>query len=265
MQERHVQRDRYFKEQAYTTHKYIIPFVGVDFVNTYVQQVLEVGCGEGGGLLPFLDKGITVTGVELGGNKVENARKFLTDHPNVDKLSLVCDNIFNFSTPSKFDLIIVRDVVEHIHPQQPFIAFLQNLLTEKGRLFFAFPPWQNPFGGHQQICKGKILSHLPFFHLLPANLYKKVLQWGGESARTIDDLLEIKQTGVTIERFQKIVKESSFCIVKEAYYFINPNYEIKFGMKPREAFRCLSSIPGLRNYVVTSYYCVLVKQKDEVR
>lgn len=34
--------------------------------------------------------------------------------------------------------------------------------------------------GHQQIAKGKIISHLPFIHLLPRFLYRWLLKLCGE-------------------------------------------------------------------------------------
>ena len=44
---------------------------------------------------------------------------------------------------------------------------------------------------------------------------------------------------------------------KVLYYFINPNYEAKFGLKPREQVGFISSIPFVRNFLITtSYYLV---------
>ena len=37
-----------------------------------------------------------------------------------------------------------------------------------------------PFGGHQQIAKG-FVSRVPFIHLLPENIYAKLLRISGES------------------------------------------------------------------------------------
>jgi SAM-dependent methyltransferase len=221
--------------------------------------VLEIGSGEGGNLKPFLDKGYKVTGVELEAIKNEWATEFLSNHPHRKNLSLICDDIYNFSKTTKFDLIIIRDVVEHIHNQEKFMGFIQDLLAENGRIFIAFPPWCNPFGGHQQICTSKLLSMLPFYHILPKSLYAGILKLGKESTGTIQALLEIKETGISIERFQRIVKQTRYISLKESYYFINPNYEIKFGLKPRIAWKLFSSIPYIRNFFVTSYYCVLTK------
>ena len=49
MQERHSDRERYFDEQARTTEKYYIPYIR-KCCPELPQEVLEVGCGEGGNL-----------------------------------------------------------------------------------------------------------------------------------------------------------------------------------------------------------------------
>lgn len=259
MQERHTNRKQYFEEQIYTTQKYVIPFIGEDFIKHTPLEILEIGSGEGGNMEPFLSLGHKLTGVELEEKKHLWAIDFFANHPQKENLTLICDNIYNFSFDKKYDLIIIRDVLEHIHNQEIFMQFLKNLLSERGKIFFAFPPWHNPFGGHQQICNSKLLSRLPFFHVLPRAAYKGILKIGKESKGTIDSLLEIKDTGITIERFKKYIKSCNYKLEKEEYYFINPNYEIKFELKPRRAWKTLSAIPCLRNFIVTSYYCVLSK------
>lgn len=259
MQERHFKRDKYFEEQTYTTEKYVIPFIGEDFFKQADLSVLEIGSGEGGNMKPFLDRGFKVTGVELEEIKNEWATEFFASHPNRQNLSLICDNIYNFDTQVKYDLIIIRDVVEHIHDQTRFMEFIKKLLSERGKIFIAFPPWYNPFGGHQQVCENKLLSKLPYYHILPKALYKAILMLGKENPSRIAGLLEIKETGISIERFKDIIKSSNYRLEREVFYFINPNYEVKFGLKPREGWKLVSAIPFVRNFLITSYYCVLSK------
>jgi SAM-dependent methyltransferase len=260
MQERHFKRDKYFEEQTYTTEKYVIPFIGEDFFKRPNMSVLEIGSGEGGNMKPFLDRGFRVTGVELEEVKNEWANEFFASHPQRSNLTLICEDIYNFNLETKYDLIVIRDVVEHIHDQAKFMRFIQDLLKDGGRIFIAFPPWCNPFGGHQQVCENKILSMLPYYHILPKAVYKAILKLGKENLGRIDGLLEIKETGISIERFKHIVKTAGYKMDKEVFYFINPNYEVKFGLKPRAAWKIISAIPVLRNFLITSYYCVLSKK-----
>ena len=114
-----------------------------------------------------------------------------------------------------------------------------------------------PFGGHQQVVKHKIGSKLPYIHLLPNLLYVGILKLCKVPKHTIEALLEVKETGISIERFRKIVKKNNFQFDEEKLYFINPNYETKFGLKPREQCKFIAAIPFLRNFFSTCSYSII--------
>ena len=255
MQERHSDRNKYI------TEKYVIPFIQEFIKIDSNLSILEIGCGEGGNLKPFLDLGCAVTGVDFSVGKIEFGKKYFEDHPNNHKLKFLVEDIYDSQNLGKYDLIIMRDVIEHIHDQNRFMNYVKKFLKPNGKFFLAFPPWYNPFGGHQQICESRVLSKLPYYHILPAPIYKGVLKTFGESEKKIEGLLEIKETGITIERFEKILLKNGYNIEKKRDYFINPNYEIKFGLKPRAGIPIVSSIPGLKNFVITSSY-YLVSNKN---
>jgi SAM-dependent methyltransferase len=259
MQERHKQRDRYFAEQSFTTGNFVIPFLREHFTPAEGSIVLEIGCGEGGNLKPFLDKGCTVTGIDILQGKIDNAKRFFADHPNKANLELLAMDIYEAGPEhsGKYDLIIMRDVLEHIHDHVRFMAFVSSLLKPGGLFFLGFPPWQNPFGGHQQMCHSKILSKLPYVHLLPGKMYPWLLRLANEPGGRIADLLEIRHTRITIEKFKKLVKTGDYEVLKEVFWFINPNYKIKFGLKPRKQSVVISTIPWVRNFFITTCYYIL--------
>jgi SAM-dependent methyltransferase len=262
MQERHFKRDIYFEEQAYTTATYVIPFISGSMDIKPGTRVLEIGCGEGGNLRPFLEAGCEVTGVDILAEKINYAETFFRDHPRKNSLKLIAGDIYNVGEelPEQFDLVYMRDVIEHINNQERFLAFAKKFLKTGGLFFLGFPPWQNPFGGHQQVCRSKILSRLPYFHLLPGPLYPWMLKLFQEPESLINDLLEIRDSSISIERFRKIIKKEKYTIDKEVFYLINPNYEIKFGLKPRMQNRLISGIPWVRNFLITACYYVLSKK-----
>lgn len=262
MQERHKNRLLYFNEQVYTTDKYVIPFIEQHHCVTSDCSVLEIGCGEGGNLKPFLDRGCTCTGVDLNRQQIDNARTFFAGHPHEDQLTLIADDIYNFDPADhQYDIIMLRDVIEHIHNQERFMRILPQYLKPHGVVFLAFPPWYMPFGGHQQICDSR-LSKLPYFHILPARTYAWLMRRCQEPEKKIQDLLEIKETGITIERFERILKTEQLTTLERVFYFINPNYEIKFHLRPRRSLPILRSIPFLRNFYITAAYYLISSSRS---
>ena len=245
MQERHLKRKTYFEEQACTTKKYVIPFIEQAIPIKEGLKVLEIGCGEGGNLLPFLDRGCVVTGIDILESKIGNANEFYSSHPDRENIQFFCRDIYLSGKELNHDyqLILIRDVLEHIHNHNRFMNYVKTLLSPGGIIFFGFPPWQNPFGGHQQMCHSKFLSRFPWLHLLPGTLYPLILKLGGENKGSVKDLLEIRQTRITIESFKRLLRNNNYTVVRELFYFINPNYEIKFGLRPREQVKFISSIP----------------------
>lgn len=259
MQKRHKDRKKYFNEQVFTSKKYVIPYLE-EYFSTSKLKVLEIGCGEGGNLLPFLEKGCQVLGVDLAEDKISNGKEYLSDYIKSKQCQLLADNIFNLDSIGDFDLIFFRDVIEHVDNHAKLLSFCYNHLSSNGHIFVAFPPWQNPFGGHQQMLNS-ILSKLPFIHLLPQDFYRGLLVLTGERDQVINELLDLHETRVTVEYFEKLVKSSELRINDLRLYLINPNYEIKFKLKPIILNNFFKQIKYLRNFYCTTCYSLLSKEE----
>jgi hypothetical protein len=81
----------------------------------------------------------------------------------------------------------------------------------------------------------------------------------GEYPTTIKELLEIKSTGISIEKFERLAINSGYAIVAFTHYLINPIYQYKFGWKPKVQLRWVSKIPVLRNFFTTCVYYLIRK------
>jgi SAM-dependent methyltransferase len=254
----HKDKERYFNMQYETTKQFILPIIEKHAKLNSDYRVLEIGCAEAGVLKAFTDFNCTCLGVELASNRLETARYFMKNEMDKGLISFMDRNIHDVDTDKdldgKFDLVILKDVIEHIHDQRAFVMKLKDFLKPKGLIFYAFPPWYMPFGGHQQVAQGKITSKLPYYHLLPLPLYKGFLKAFGEPQLKIDNLVEIKQTGISIERFEKLVKTSDFSIVERVHYLFNPIYKYKFGLTPKEQYSAIKAIPFFRNFFTTGVY-----------
>lgn len=257
----HKDKQRYFNIQKEVTEEYIIPFLEGFFDAKAGLKVLEIGSAEAGVLKAFTNLGNKCLGIELSESRVALAKQFMAEELKDGKVNFISRNIYDINPEEdldfKFDLIVMKDVIEHIHDQEKFIPILKKFLNKNGKIFFAFPPWQMPFGGHQQNAKSKVLSKLPYFHLFPMPIYKGIMKMFGLEQDQIDGLAEVKETGISIERFEKIVKASGFKVVKKKFYLFNPIYKWKFGIQPREQFGFIAAIPWLRNFFTFGVYYVV--------
>lgn len=256
MQERQKNRELYFKELSITSKKYFVPYIS-DYKKIEAgMNILEIGCGDGGNLLPFSEMGCNTIGVDMAECRIKDAISFF--EKSDAKGQFIVSDIFKLKElESNFDLIICHDVIEHIEKKSIFLRNMRRYLKPQGLIFMSFPAWQMPFGGHQQICKSKIMSHFPFFHLLPTSIYKAILKLGGEEQGCVKELLEIKKTRTSIELFERLAKEEKMQIMNRTLFFINPHYEIKFSLKPKILSPFFSSIPYIRNYFTTSCFYIL--------
>ncbi|MCB9081576.1 MAG: class I SAM-dependent methyltransferase [Lewinellaceae bacterium] len=257
----HADKFRYFEMQYLTARDHIIPFIESTGPMDPQARILEIGCGEAGVLKAFLERGHSCTGIELSSYRVDLARELQAEAVASGQLTLMAQDIYSINPsedlPGLFDVILLKDVIEHIPDQERFLHFLHRFLAPSGRVFFGFPPWQMPFGGHQQIARRRFWSRLPFIHLLPQRMYQYWLQSAGESAQTIQELMEIKATGISIERFEGILARESYTIMRRQLFLLNPIYAKKFGWPVSTQFSWLSNIPYLRNFLSTAAYYVV--------
>lgn len=258
MQARHKEPRMYFEEAATSCRNYYIPYItkesnikpSADF------NVLEIGCGLGGSLSVFAEMGCKVTGVDIQKRSVELALDFFADKGLEG--TFICSDIFDFDAAGqRYDLIILHDSLEHIPEKERLMLLMKGLLKKNGVLYLGFPAWQMPFGGHQQMAKNKLVANFPYIHLLPRPLFLMVFKIFGETDGSIRYFLRLRDTGISIEGFERLVSKTGYSVVNRQLYFINPNYHIKFGLKPRKLYPLIAKTPYLRDFFTTTCYYLL--------
>lgn len=202
MQKRHTDREVYFNELAKTCRRHFLPYITRFKTIGKGSRVLEISCGDGGNLLPFAQAGCKTLGVDIAAGRIEDARKFFRN--NNAEGDFIAEDVFKLhGLKHCFDLIICHDVIEHIGDKRRFMSLLPGLLATGGIVFMSFPAWQMPFGGHQQICRSSVVSHLPYIHLLPRCIYRTILRLAGESRFCIGELMSIRDTRTPVELFER--------------------------------------------------------------
>jgi 2-polyprenyl-3-methyl-5-hydroxy-6-metoxy-1,4-benzoquinol methylase len=259
----HKDKQRYFTMQYYASRDSIVPFVEKYKKLGEHIRVMEIGCAEGGVLKAFLEKSSYCLGVELMEGRLLKAKEFLHDYVQKKQIDFVAENIYNFSPEQKegFDIIILKDVIEHIPNQEKLLTRLKVFLKKDGLIFIGFPSWYMPFGGHQQMCKNKFLSKTPYLHLFPRFLYKAILKAFNDK-KQLQNLLDIYDTGISTKRFERILKRTNYTYLEKTSYFIPPIYYYKFKKKQRVLHPIVRSIPLFREFFTMSAYYIVSRNEN---
>ena len=135
MQSRQLNRRQYFNELATTSDKYFIPYIQRYMHFGKGTNVLEIGCGDGGNLLPFSRMGCNVVGVDMSEGRINDARTFFQE--NGARGCFIASDIFQMEELGlRFDLIVCHDVIEHIDDKEGFVKKCNQLLNGGGGNFY---------------------------------------------------------------------------------------------------------------------------------
>ena len=136
MYEFHGNKQRYFDMTHQVTVGHIIPFLQSNWTFPSDMTVLEIGCGEAGVLKAFTDLGYRCTGIELEENRLEFAREFMKAELDKGVVQFLNKDIYDVipetDLGTRFDLIILKDVIEHIPDQARFMPQLERFLKPGG-------------------------------------------------------------------------------------------------------------------------------------
>jgi SAM-dependent methyltransferase len=234
--------EKHYYEQIDYTRKYIIPYLRVNLPEFEKMNLLEVGCAEGGLLTVLKELGVRCRGIEIDPKRAETA---LNKNPELD---IIVGDITDSGLPAKlnekYDLIIIREVIEHIRDKEAAFGNLKKLLKEKGFIFISFPPKYSPFAGHQQIAKS-FLKFVPYLHLLPAGILRFITKIMKENPGYVDEIKLHFSTGCTVRKLEKLVSDFGFDFIVKEFYLFRPIYNLRFGLPVVK----LPEIPFLREFI----------------
>ncbi|MBN1425748.1 class I SAM-dependent methyltransferase [Candidatus Fermentibacteria bacterium] len=248
---------RYQKELA---TQYLIPLLtrwGLDLHNG---RVLEVGCGDGGCGAAFAAAGCRVTMIDIDRRLVEVARRH-NENEGIDARVVVGDvteedaDVFR---DGPFDLVMFRDVIEHLDKPARALGMVRHALSGQGLVFVIFPPYYSPFGAHQQILPRKRVlwvpyNRLPYLQLLPDAAFHRLT---GGSTLAHEEVRRLRQIRLTIHAFHRCIRDAGFVVAREKMYLSRPSFALRYGA-PVLGAPVIGRIPLVRELAITAAYCLL--------
>ncbi len=249
---------RCYSEQQWYGENFLFEYS--KFKDVKSKRILEIGCAEAGLLKFYHKKGAVCSGIELSDIRFSNA--LLLDKKKEINLfqADICDpNSYNKYIKKKFDMIIIRDVIEHIDNKKIALENIFEILKPGGKLFMSFPPKYCAYSGHQQTIPN-FFGKLPFIYMLPDAMYKKYLKLISCSEKKIKYLISTKNSRVSIRKMQEIINSLGFIILDQSRWFSRPAYAFRFNFpKIKNPF---SFIPILDEVLSNGVLYLLEKPKD---
>jgi SAM-dependent methyltransferase len=247
--------ERHFIEQKKHALRFLIPYLMQKCPGFEKFRVLEIGCAEGGFLSALGEKGIDAVGLELSPGRVALAKSI---EPGMDiREGDATDPSVPRTLERPFDLVVMRDVIEHVPDRLALSENLRRLLKPGGFAYITFPPRFSPFAGHHQNGRS-ILRFVPYLHLLPPRVLRSLGRRLNENPHIISGAAVNFRDGLSVGQFMKWCKTGGLRMIDKGLYLIRPVYSTRFarfGLRPVR----LCDLPVLREVWTTGCECLLKK------
>lgn len=147
-------------------------------------NVLDVGCGTGGALVPFQELGCQILGIDLDSAYLDLGRcaaSLPLEQRTLEELAAT-------GVPRKFDLVIVDQVLEHVLNPIDFLRTIRNLLSSEGLIYVSVPGYRNI----RDHYGGDLRRYLQFPHLthFDATAIAEVAHAAGLQCRLLTERVE---------------------------------------------------------------------------
>ena len=243
---------KHYDEQLRFAQDYVLPFLKKQLPDFPSLRVLEIGCAEAGLLAVMAERGMAVAGVELSEDRVALAH---AENSGLDvRVGDLTDPKLPLQFERPFDLVILRDVIEHVPDRTAAFQNLSRLLRPGGWVYVTFPPRFSPFAGHQQNARSA-LRRLPWLQLWPAGLLHRLGKFLGEPRFMTDHIVHNGRTGLSLRAFRRFTRQAGFAEYHRDWFLSRPIYRQRFGWKTRR----FPAIPILSEFFVTGCEVILKK------
>lgn len=219
-------------------------------------RILDVGCGDGGASAALARAGARVQGFDLDPRRVEGGVRSAREH-GID-LELGVADITDPRTLERYegpyDLVLFRDVLEHIPDVDAALRHARERLAEGGAIVVIYPPYWSAFGGHQQILHpprklGVRWAKLPFVHWLPAPVWRALARNAQGDDAEWPEIETIRRAKLTVGGLSRRAHAHGLHVARSRRYLLRPTFRLRYGT-PIVGAGPLGALPGLREIVV---------------
>ncbi len=218
--------------------RYLIPFLNDHGVDLGGAAVLDVGCGDGGATAAFAEHADRCVGIDAGDFDWRGSQNL-----EFRKADILSPEVAS-SLAGGFDLVLLRDVIEHIGDKAKLMQHVRTSMRGRAHLFVTFPPYYSAFGAHQQAeLRGSRLRYVPYVHWHPG-------------------LRHIAQTRVTVGGFERLAAVNDMRIEARTLYLLRPSFELRYGL-PTVCFGA-PWFAGAREVLCTGAYYLLGRAGEQV-
>jgi SAM-dependent methyltransferase len=244
--------EKHFFEQRKHAKTYLVPFLERYCPNFRRFQILDVGCAEAGFLGTLQDAHMPCMGLEIEAERIAISKGF---NPDLDILQGdITDPDIVSKIKRTFDLIVIRDVIEHISDKDTVFEHLNALLNSDGFIYITFPPRFSPFGGHQQNGRS-ILRKIPYLHLMPSRIVRALGRIAGEHPHIVESIVTQRHIGLSIRQFERLSAKHGYRIHRKDLFLFRPVFQVRYGLPTKR----MPDIPAVREFFVLGCECLLQK------
>jgi SAM-dependent methyltransferase len=223
----------YFEYQRRICAEVVIPWLE-DRISLDGFRVGDLGAHHGGMVDALRESGkvASAVGLELRDDVVASS-PFVGD----EHFRLEVADLMDLSDDSyQFDLVLLHDVLEHVHDARRALRRIAPQVRPGGSIFVSFPPYYSGFGGHQHLARG-IARWAPFLHLLPREVFLRVARPADNeymtAADSLEDMVSVRQARLTVRKAERAFDRAGLEVESRELFLIRPEYTVRYGLSAR--------------------------------
>ncbi len=233
----------------------ILPLLKSWCIDVKGKRVLDLGCGSGGLTVALAESGADCLGIDHNAQLIAEAEKMAATRGATARF-LVADVIQMDNFEETFDLVILSEVVEHLvnwSNVEALLGWCREHLANNGKVYVSFPPWLNPFAGHQAGWPG--VRYISWYHLLPDSLKRLLVPKHAQQYLAFFQELD----RLTIRGFESIAARAGLAIRRRELYHLRPEYYWRYKVPALRSLPLLTRLPIIAEITTTGAFYVLAR------